>query len=135
MSTIKGLSVKKIVCVSFLAYFFSYTMRLDYAASIVSMVSDLKITNTQASLAVTGSFITYGFGQIVCGFIGDRISPPKMVSAAMLGTIIANLLISFQSNIYIICGLWCLNGVFQAMLWPPITRFLAEQIPTEQYAK
>ena len=130
----KNISYKAIVALAFLVYFFSYAMRLDYAASLVAIVSDLKITNTLASAAVTGSFITYGIGQIICGFIGDKISPIKMITVAMFGTILVNLLVSFSSNITVITVLWCINGVCQAMLWPPLTRFVLEQVGTNQYS-
>ena len=99
MENQKKLSYKAVVALGFLVYFFSYAMRLDYSASLVAIVSDLKITNTMASAAVTGSFITYGVGQVVCGFIGDKISPVKMISVAMLGTVLVNALVSFCSSI------------------------------------
>ena len=134
MNSVKKLSYKSVVLLGFLVYFFSYAMRLDYSASIVAIVSDLKISNTMASAAVTGSFITYGVGQVVCGFIGDKISPVKMISAAMLGTILVNILVSFSSSIAVITALWCINGVCQAMLWPPLTRFVSEQVGTEKYS-
>ena len=130
----KNLSYKAIVALAFLVYFFSYAMRLDYAASLVAIVSDLNITNTMASAAVTGSFITYGVGQVICGVIGDKISPVKMITVAMLGTILVNLLVSFCSNITLITVLWCINGVCQAMLWPPLTRFVLEQVGTNAYS-
>lgn len=134
MENSKKLSYKSVVALGFLVYFFSYAMRLDYAASIVAIVKDLKIDNSLASLAVTGSFITYGVGQIICGFIGDKVSPTKMMSVAMFGTIVVNLSVSFSSNIWLITALWCVNGVCQAMLWPPLTRLVAEQIGTEKYS-
>lgn len=134
MNSAKRLSYKSIVLLGFLVYFFSYALRLDYSASIVAIVSDLNISNTMASAAVTGSFITYGIGQVICGFIGDKVSPVKMISVAMLGTILANILVSFSSNITVITVLWCINGICQAMLWPPLTRFVSEQVGTEKYS-
>lgn len=134
MENQKKLSYKTVVALGFLVYFFSYAMRLDYSASLVAIVGDLKITNTMASAAVTGSFITYGIGQVVCGFIGDKISPVKMISVAMFGTILVNILVSFCSSIALITVLWCINGVCQAMLWPPLTRFVSEQVGTEKYS-
>ena len=128
------LSYRTVAALGFLVYFFSYAMRLDYSASLVAIVSDLGITNTMASAAVTGSFITYGAGQIVCGFIGDRISPIKMITAAMLGTVLVNIAVSFCSNIAAITMLWSLNGICQAMLWPPLTRFFSEQIDSERFS-
>lgn len=134
MGNSKKLSYKAVVALGFLVYFFSYAMRLDYSASIVAIVSDLKITNTMASAAVTGSFITYGIGQVICGFIGDKVSPTKMISAAMLGTVLVNILVSFCSNLVVITVLWCFNGVCQAMLWPPLARFVSEQVGSEKYS-
>ena len=130
----KKLSYKAVVALGFLVYFFSYAMRLDYAASIVAIVKDLDIEKSLVSLAVTGSFITYGVGQVICGFIGDKVSPTKMMSVAMLGTILVNLAVSFCSNIWLITALWCINGVCQAMLWPPLTRLVAELVGTEKYS-
>ena len=134
MNSTKKLSYKSIVLLGFLVYFFSYAMRLDYSASIVAIVSDLNISNTMASAAVTGSFITYGIGQVVFGFIGDKISPVKMISVAMLGTILVNVLVSFSADIAVITVLWCINGMCQAMLWPPLTRFVAEHVGAEKYS-
>lgn len=134
MENIKKLSYYKVVALGFLVYFFSYAMRLDYSASMVSIISDLNITNTAASAAVTGSFITYGVGQVICGIIGDRISPIKMISVAMLGTVLVNILVSFSSDITLITVLWCINGVCQAMLWPPLCRFVSEQVGVEKYS-
>ncbi|MEE1023717.1 MAG: MFS transporter [Acutalibacteraceae bacterium] len=134
LNSVKKLSYKSIVSLGFLVYFFSYAMRLNYSASLVAIVSDLKISNTMASAAVTGSFITYGIGQVICGFIGDKNSPVKMISVAMLGTILVNISVSFSSDIAVITVLWCINGVCQAMLWPPLTRFVSEQVGVDKYS-
>lgn len=134
MAAYNKMQYKTVVALGFLIYFFSYTMRLDYAATIVAIVSDLDITNTMASMAVTGSFFTYGIGQLIFGFIGDKISPIKIINIAMLGTILVNILVSFCSNIAIITVLWCINGVCQAMLWPPLTRFVSEQVDSNKYS-
>ena len=128
------LSQRTVVMLGFLVYFFSYAMRLDYSATLVAIVSDLKISNTMASAAVTGSFITYGIAQAFCGIVGDKISPIKMISVAMIGTIIVNVLVSFCSNIAIITILWSINGVCQAMIWPPLARFVLENVKKEKYA-
>ena len=128
------LSYNKVVTLGFLVYFFSYAMRLDYAASLVAIVNDLGVTNTAASVAITGSFITYGLGQIVFGIVGDKLSPVKIITMAMFGTVLVNLLVSFCSNIALITVLWCFNGIFQAMIWPPLCRFVAEQTTNDQYS-
>lgn len=128
------LSYAKVVILGFLVYFFSYAMRLDYAASLVAIVNDLQVSNTAASVAITGSFITYGLGQIVFGIVGDRLHPVRIITFAMIGTILVNVLVSFCTNITLITVLWCFNGVFQAMIWPPLCRFVAEQTTSAQYS-
>lgn len=134
LKTLNNFSYIKTVVLGFLVYFFSYAMRLDYAASLVAIVQDLNVSNTAASVAITGSFITYGVGQVLCGFVGDKISPVKMISCAMVGTIVVNIAVSLSSNILIMTILWCLNGFFQAMIWPPLTRFVSERVGAEKYA-
>ncbi len=134
MKKSKTLSYSKVVVLGFLVYFFSYAMRLDYAASLVEIVKALGVTNTAASVAITGSFVTYGLGQIVFGIVGDKLPPVKIITFAMLGTILVNILVSFCTNITVITVLWCFNGVFQAMIWPPLCRFVAEQTTSDQYS-
>ena len=134
MENSKKLSFLQVVILGFLVYFFSYAMRLDYAASLVEIVKDLKVSNTAASVAITGSFITYGIGQIVFGIVGDKLPPVKIITFAMFGTILVNVLVSFCTNITLITVLWCFNGVFQAMIWPPLCRFVAEQTTSDQYS-
>lgn len=124
----KTLSYTQVVVLGFLVYFFSYAMRLDYAAAMISIVSDLNLSNTTASSAVTGCYIAYAVGQLFCGTVGDRISPFRMISLAMLGTILINIAVSFCSNIVTIAALWCINGICQAMLWPSLARFVTEQV-------
>lgn len=134
MTQSKTLTYNKVVLLGFLVYFFSYSMRLDYAASLVAIVNALGVTNTAASAAITGSFITYGLGQIVFGIIGDKLSPVKIISFAMLGTVLVNTAVSFCSNITLITVLWCINGIFQAMIWPPLCRFVAELTTADEYS-
>ena len=65
----------KLTALCCLVYFASYITRLDYAAVLVEIVQDLQIAKTTASIAVTGSFITYGAGMLIFGVLGDRITP------------------------------------------------------------
>ena len=41
-----------------LVYFSSYLTRVNYAASILAIVDDLRVTRTAAGMAVTGAAIT-----------------------------------------------------------------------------
>ena len=58
-----------------ITYMVSYMTRINYGAVILEMVHDTGISSSLLSLALTGSFITYGVGQLVSGYFGDRIQP------------------------------------------------------------
>ena len=118
----------KLTALCCLVYFASYITRLDYAAVLVEIVQDLQIAKTTASIAVTGSFITYGAGMLIFGVLGDRITPRAMITIGLIGTSTINLCMGLLPNIYVMIGIWCFNGFFQAMLWPPVTRTLTENL-------
>ena len=132
MDRIKKRTPEKLLVLCCLVYFASYVTRLDYAAVLVEIVQDLQIPKTTASIAVTGSFITYGLGMILFGFTGDRIKPRTLISVGLLGTALINLSMGILPDIRIMIGIWCFNGFFQAMLWPPLSRTLAENLPPEK---
>lgn len=126
---------KKLTALCCLLYFTSYITRLNYAASLSEIIQAMDITKSMASLAVTGSFITYGLGQLISGPLGDRISPEKFIFSGLLATAATNLFISFSGSIMMMTILWCCNGFFQAMLWPPLVRIMAENLSQAEYRK
>ena len=40
---------------------------------------------------------------------------------------------AIATNVVLMIALWCVNGLFQAMLWPPIVRILSENLSHEHY--
>jgi len=118
-----------------LVYFSSYMTRINYGATIAEIVLSLGITKASASMAVTGSFITYGLGQIFNGIIGDRIKPRTMIFLGLCITSICNIIMSALSNVYIMTVIWCINGLAQSMLWPPLMRIMSENLSPDKYRK
>lgn len=126
---------KKLAALCCAVYFISYITRINYAASLAEIIADLQITKQLASLAVTGSFITYGVGQILSGVIGDKFKPHKVILFGLLGTGAVNISMTFLPNIYLMNAFWCLNGFFQALMWPPLVRLAAEFFKGDEYTK
>ena len=116
-----------------LVYFSKYMCRSNYAAVILVICADLNLSRADAGLAVTGSFFTYAIGQLVCGILGDRISPKNMIFIGMIGTAVCNIALPFFSSALLIALIWCINGFFQAMVWPPLVRILAENLNESDY--
>ena len=118
-----------------LVYFVSYLTRLNYAACLAEVQRSLNISKSLAGLPVTGCFITYGIGQLLCGFMGDRFHPRDMIFTGLTATSVCNLLAALFPRIEVIIPIWCFNGFFQSMLWPPLVRVMAEGLDEEHYKK
>ncbi len=119
---------KKLTALCCLVYFASYVTRLDYAAVLVEIVQDLQIAKTTAGIAVTGSFVTYGIGMLLFGMVADNIKPRTLIAVGLIGSAVINLAMGVLPDIRVMVAIWCFNGLFQAMIWPPLTRILAENL-------
>lgn len=126
-------NTKKLAALCCAVYFISYITRINYAATLAEIIADLQITKQLASIAVTGSFITYGIGQIISGIIGDKYKPHKVILFGFFGTSAINLLMTLVPNIYCMNAIWCLNGFFQALMWPPLVRLISEFYKGDEY--
>lgn len=116
-------------------YVVSYLTRINYGAVISEIVSSEGIQKSLASLALTASAVTYGFGQLISGFLGDRINPKKLIFIGLLTTISMNFLIPFCRTPYQMAAAWSINGLAQAFMWPPIVRIMTELFTAEDYKK
>ena len=118
-----------------LVYFMSYVTRIDYAAVLAEIVKDLGVTKQAASIAVTGSFITYGVGQIISGVLGDKIRPTRLIFVGLVCTSMINLMMGFLPSLTAMTAIWCFNGFFQALLWPPMVKLMAQNMDNDEYSR
>lgn len=125
--------VKRITLLFTLAYMVSYMTRINYGAIISEIASAENLSKSTLSLALTGSFITYGTGQIISGVCGDRFSPKNLVFGGLLVTAVMNLLIPFCQNPYQMLAVWCVNGFAQSFLWPPLVMLMTTLLSEEDY--
>lgn len=115
-------------------YFTSYLTRNSYNAVILEITSSLGKTADETGLIGTCAFLTYGLGQIICGIIGDRISPRYIILSGVAATTVCNLVMPFlNGNIVLMTVLWGINGFAQAMFWPPLVRMMAEHLSKDNY--
>ncbi len=116
-------------------YFVSYLTRINYAAVMVEITKSLNISKTAASLALTASAISYGFGQIVSGYLGDKFKPEKIIMSGLICTALMNLLIPLTASPGYMTAIWFVNGLAQAMMWPPIVKIMTSMLTDEEYKK
>ena len=128
-------AVSRLAMLFTLMYMVSYITRINYGAIISEMVNDTGYSKSMLSMALTGSFITYGAGQIISGFLGDRFSPKKLLSFGLGLSILMNLTVPFCQNPYQMLGVWCVNGFAQSFMWPPLVRLMTHYLSMEDYSK
>ena len=115
-------------------YFASYMMRVNLAAVIQEIVTDTGFEKSTLSVILISLSVTYGLGQILNGFIADKIRPQNMVFFGSLISTLANLTFPlFSQSVLAMAILWAINGFAQAMMWPPIMRILVENFEGEEY--
>ena len=118
-----------------MAYMISYITRINFGAVVSEMADVTGFSKSMLSMSLTGSFITYGTGQILCGILGDRISPKKMVTIGLVMTICMNCLIPLCQSPYQMLAVWCVNGFAQAFMWPPIVRMMTALLEADDYKR
>jgi hypothetical protein len=126
-------SKRGIVALCAVIYFTSYFSRKSFAASLFGMIEAGAILQSTAGLVETAMFICYGAGQLLSGFLGDKVKPSVLLGTGLGVTALCNLVLPFVPQGEWIIPIWALNGLAQAMLWPPIVRILATNLDHEQY--
>ncbi len=122
-----------IVALCSLVYFVSYFARKDFAAVMASMIAENLITKSQGGFIGMGLFIAYGAGQLISGYLGDKLRPRTLLAAGLSVTMLANLAMPLLPNTALMIPVWAVNGFAQAMLWPPIVRILADNLDHDRF--
>ncbi len=118
-----------------ITYMVSYMTRINFGAIISQMEAATEISKQLLSMSLTGSFITYGAGQVISGVLGDRISPKRLVAYGLGLTSLMNILIPFCQSPFAMLAVWCVNGFAQAFMWPPMVRLMTAHLNEEEYKK
>ena len=117
------------------SYFVSYLTRTNFAAIITAIIQTGIIEKTAAGMVTTVGFITYGVGQLISGWLGDRINPKKLMFVGFITTAVMNFIIPFCSNGYAMCFVWGINGFAQSLMWPPMVKIMSTAMDTDTYNK
>lgn len=126
-------SKKGIVLLCTIAYFASYFSRKTFAVVMVEMLENGVIEREIAGVVGTALFVFYGAGQLISGYLGDRISPRYLMFSGLMVSALCNLLLPLVPNQYLMIPIWAINGFAQALLWPPIVRILSDNLSHEKY--
>lgn len=118
-----------------LVYFVSYFSRKDFAAVMAGMISEGVIDKSAGGFIGTALFVCYGVGQLVSGYLGDKLKPSSLMLFGLSATALSNFLMPITANGAAMIFIWAVNGFAQAMLWPPIVRILADNLAHEDFVR
>ena len=116
-----------------ITYMISYMTRTNFGAIVSEISESTGFTKSMLALPLTGSFITYGIGQLISGALGDKISPKRLVSIGLGVTVCMNALIPLCGSTWTMLAVWSVNGFAQALLWPPMTRMMSAMLTEDAY--
>ncbi len=130
-NNIKG---KPLAWILTMLYFTSYVTRINFAAVIQEIVTQTGFEKSSLSIILVVLSITYGTGQIVNGWIGDKIKPQNLIFTGLAIATTVNILFPLASHsIPLMTVLWAINGFAQAMMWPPIVKILVASCDDAMY--
>ena len=90
---------KRLFLLCWTAYFATYICRLNFSAVMPELNTLGLFTKAQMASVSSCFFITYGVGQFINGFLGDRIAPRQMVFGGLLVSSLCNLLLFFCARL------------------------------------
>ena len=139
MKTQQYLESKKYSLLIFIACFAAYTSsyigRINYSAALPAIIGDGLFTKSQAGIIGSSFFFVYGAFQIINGFLGDKISPFKMIIAGTFLSSCANLTMAFCETNTAMAIIWGFNGFALSLLWSAILKILANIINDDMRQK
>lgn len=123
-----------LIALASLVYFTSYLTRLNFGAVLVEFLGATGLSSDIGGLIGSALFFSYGFGQLISGFLGDRLPPQYIILGGIVTTAVCNFLFPFLAQPWMFIAVWGINGLAQAMFWPPLVRILAANFAGERYA-
>lgn len=133
MSTRK-ISVRWIFVCCWFTYLTAYLCRVNFSSAMSGLTLERGLSAEHLGIVGAVFYGIYACGQLVNGYIGDKVPANRFILLAISGTLLCNLGMSFAANLGMMLLLWGLNGVFQSMFWSTIIRVLAQNIPAEKRA-
>ena len=116
-------------------YFVSYVSRINLGTVLVEIIASGYAPKTVAALALTACSITYGAGQLVSGYLGDKFKPQNIILIGFIITALMNLCVGTVGDGSILVLLWAINGFAQAFMWPPLVKILSNLLNDNDYKK
>ena len=112
-----------------------YMTKSCCSAAMTSIVDEGILTKSQTGLINAVFYGVYAPFQILGGVFADKYNPEKMIKIGLVGAGIANAIIFFNQNYYVMLFTWVFNAVVQFALWPLVFKIVSSQLEAEYKVK
>lgn len=123
---------KKVSFIFFWVIWFMYAVvymtKNCYSAAMASIVSEGVLTKSQTGLLTALFYGVYGPLQILGGVFADKYNPERLIKIGLVGAGIANAIIFFNQNYYVMLVAWTFNAVVQFALYPAVFKIVSSQL-------
>ena len=117
--------LKIVLLLSWITYVTAYLCRVNLSTVLDKLSVGLNVSMEFLGIASSVYFVTYAVGQLINGFLGDRVNPHRFIMLALLCTGTINVVLGVQTNAALFPVLWGLNGFCQSMFWSTLLRLLS----------
>ena len=81
-----------LIALASLVYFTSYLTRLNFGAVLVEFLGETGLSPDIGGLIGSALFFAYGAGQLISGFLGDRLPPQHIILGGIAVSAVCNFL-------------------------------------------
>lgn len=117
-----------------MTYLTAYLCRVNFSSAMSTITLEKGFAADRLGIVGAVYYAVYACGQLVNGYIGDRVRANRFILLALFGTMFCNLSMALVDSFGVMLVLWGINGYFQSMFWSTIIRVLAQNIPAERRA-
>lgn len=111
-----------------LMYTVVYMTKNCYSAAMASIVNEGVLTKSQTGLLTALFYLVYGPLQILGGIFADKYNPERLIKIGLVGAGIANTIIFFNQNYYVMLVTWTFNAIVQFALYPATFKIVSSQL-------
>jgi OPA family glycerol-3-phosphate transporter-like MFS transporter len=114
----------RVLLLTSLCYLLYYLGRQNFGWTIPGLREDLGLSNTEIGWISGLGLVSYGAGQIVSGYLSDRLGGRRMVALGAVLSCGFNWWASFAGGFTTLLLAWALNNAAQSMGYAPASRLL-----------
>lgn len=113
-----------IFAVTWIAYAGFYLTRKSFSVAKIGILADPSMSmNKDVMGLIDAAYLTaYAVGQFVCGILGDRFGPRRVVLVGLLGSVAASFFMGMSTYVAIFGLFFLLQGLFQSTGWAPLSK-------------